>query len=146
MTGFEASDGWLFQNGLSCFCHIFTISIHYKYDFIPLTSRQLVSTWKLRTGHITLSAVPSKTKHSILYDQHTYLPICQPTHPPTYQYTTLPTNIPTYIPPYPLTYLPFYLTHPPIYLYTTLLTHLPPYLPILTQVYLFSDPADDQDC
>ena len=61
MTGFEASGGWPVQNGLSCFRHIFAPSTPFKYDFIPLTSRQWVSTWKLRTGHITWCPVKLST-------------------------------------------------------------------------------------
>ena len=70
MTGFEDSGGYPIQEGLSCFCHIFAPSIHCEYDFIPFTSPQWASTWILRTGHITLSAVPSKTEHRILYELH----------------------------------------------------------------------------
>ena len=46
----------------------FAPSTHCKYDFIPFTQLQWASTWKLRICHITLSAVPSKTEHRILYD------------------------------------------------------------------------------
>ena len=67
MTGFEALGGWHWQEDRSCFCHIFAPSTHCKYDFILFTSHQWVSNWKLRTGHITLSVVPSKTEHRILY-------------------------------------------------------------------------------
>ena len=49
------------------FLSYFAPSIHCKYDFIPLTSRPWAPTWKLRTGHIILSDVPSKTEHRILY-------------------------------------------------------------------------------
>ena len=35
--------------------------------FIPFTSCQWTSTWMVRTGHITMSAVPSKTRHRSLY-------------------------------------------------------------------------------
>ena len=58
---------WATQECLSCFCHIFAPSIHCKYDFIPFTCRQWLSTWNLRTCHITLTAVLSKTEYSILY-------------------------------------------------------------------------------
>ena len=46
---------------------LFPFSTHCKIYFIPLTSRQWTSTWMLRTGHITLSAVPTNTEHRILY-------------------------------------------------------------------------------
>ena len=73
MTGFEDSGWWPFQEGLSFFCrHIFAPFTHCKYDFIPFTSHQWVSTWKLITGHITLSDVPSKTEHRILYAMKYY--------------------------------------------------------------------------
>ena len=45
----------------------FAPSTHCKYDFIPFTQLQWASTWKLKICHITLSAVPSKTEHRILY-------------------------------------------------------------------------------
>ena len=65
-------------------CQVFVIlcapSNHCKYYFIPFTSRQWAigngqwsmgngqwaSTWMLRTGHMTLSPVPSKTEHRIM--------------------------------------------------------------------------------
>ena len=56
------------QNGLSCYCHISTPAHTVNMSLHPLTSCQWVSTWKLRTGHITLFAVPNKTEHSILYE------------------------------------------------------------------------------
>ena len=37
-------------------------------DFIPFTCRQWLSTWNLRTCHVALTAVFSKTKYRILYD------------------------------------------------------------------------------
>ena len=45
----------------------FAPSTHCKYDFIPCTSHQWASTWKLRICHITLCVVPSKTEDRILY-------------------------------------------------------------------------------
>ena len=58
-------DGRFKKDWVVC-CHIFAPSRNFKYDFIPFTSCQWASTWKLRTGHITLSAVPSKTEQRIL--------------------------------------------------------------------------------
>ena len=55
----------------------FAPSTHCKYDFIPFTQLQWASTWKLRICHITLSAVPSKTEHRILYDRHWWLENCR---------------------------------------------------------------------
>ena len=34
MTDFKTSGGRPWQKGLRCFCHTFTLSTHYKYDFI----------------------------------------------------------------------------------------------------------------
>ena len=75
MTGFEASGGWRWQDGLTCSCHTFALYCKYtyslsllcKYEFIPFTSPQSLSTWNLRTGHIALTAVLSKTEYRILY-------------------------------------------------------------------------------
>ena len=41
-------------------------SPHCKYDFIHFIYCQWKSTWMIITGHITLSAVPSKTEHRIM--------------------------------------------------------------------------------
>ena len=58
------------QEGLIYLSSYLSHSTHCKYDFIPFTSPQWVSTWKVRTGHITLSDVPSKTEHRILYGSY----------------------------------------------------------------------------
>ena len=68
MTGFKDSGGWPIQEGLSGFCHIFAPSTYCKYDFIPFTSRQWASIRKLKTGHITLSAVPVTLSKEICKD------------------------------------------------------------------------------
>ena len=54
----------------------FAPSTHCKYDFIPFTQLQWSSTWKLKICHITLSAVPSKTEHRILYAKTCFFWIC----------------------------------------------------------------------
>ena len=62
MTKIEALSGWPWQEGLSCFSSYFFLPLHFvNMTFKPFTSCQWTSTWKLRTDHITLSAVPSKT-------------------------------------------------------------------------------------
>ena len=67
MTGFEASGGWPWQEGLRCFVILFALSTHCKYDFIHFTCCQWTSTWMVRICHIALTDVPSKTEHRILY-------------------------------------------------------------------------------
>ena len=54
---------------------VFVIFLPPAYTVDMTLSRQWVSTWTLRTGHMALSTVPSKTEHRILYAKEYSCPL-----------------------------------------------------------------------